>query len=178
MKSQGHFAHDISAIDPIDRKIIELIQEDPMISHTKIAEIVDRSQPTVGLRVKKLEKSGLLQYQAGANLKKMNLMLAKVDIQCKFPRKIHEMVQTCPYMIHGFHVSGENNFTVIIAGETVRDVHERINYHFRGNPDIVTLSTGFITEVINDFILPIDMTQTSDSCDCNDKNTKRHQRKD
>ena len=43
-------------LDDVDRQIITLVQEDPHITHTQIAEKINRSQPTVGMRIKKLEK--------------------------------------------------------------------------------------------------------------------------
>ena len=46
-------------LDDVDIKIISLVQEDPNLTHTQIAEKIDRSQPTVGMRIKKLEKSGI-----------------------------------------------------------------------------------------------------------------------
>ncbi|MEJ2248602.1 MAG: winged helix-turn-helix transcriptional regulator [Candidatus Lokiarchaeota archaeon] len=52
-------------LDEIDRKIIKIIEENPNITHTEIAERVDRSQPTVGLRIKHLEEKGILNFQAG-----------------------------------------------------------------------------------------------------------------
>jgi DNA-binding Lrp family transcriptional regulator len=55
-------------IDEIDKSIIELIQKEPMLTHTEIAKRVDRSQPTIGMRIRKLEKAGVLKFQAGINV--------------------------------------------------------------------------------------------------------------
>ena len=43
------------------KKIIRLIQEDPSMDHSKIAEVTKKSQPTVGIRIKKLRDSGFLK---------------------------------------------------------------------------------------------------------------------
>ncbi|MHA1350914.1 MAG: Lrp/AsnC family transcriptional regulator [Promethearchaeota archaeon] len=43
-------------LDDIDRKIITLVQDDPNLTHTQIAEKISRSQPTVGMRIKSLRK--------------------------------------------------------------------------------------------------------------------------
>ena len=67
-------------LDEIDRQIITLIQEDPNLTHTQIAEKINRSQPTVGMRIKKLEKEGILQFQPGINFKKVDLFLATVEL--------------------------------------------------------------------------------------------------
>lgn len=62
-------------IDDIDRQIINLIQEDPNLTHTQIAEKINRTQPTVGIRIRKLEGLGALQFQAGINIKKADMFL-------------------------------------------------------------------------------------------------------
>jgi len=56
-------------IDQIDKNIIEIIQREPMLTHTEIAKKVNRSQPTIGMRIRKLEKAGVLKFQAGINVK-------------------------------------------------------------------------------------------------------------
>ncbi|MEJ2295901.1 MAG: winged helix-turn-helix transcriptional regulator, partial [Candidatus Lokiarchaeota archaeon] len=66
-------------IDEIDRNIIELIQKEPTLTHTEIARRVNRSQPTIGMRIRKLEDSGVLRFQAGIDVKTMDLILARVE---------------------------------------------------------------------------------------------------
>ena len=58
-------------LDEIDRQIISLVQKDPALTHTEIADQINRSQPTVGMRIKKLEKSGILQFQPGINFRRV-----------------------------------------------------------------------------------------------------------
>lgn len=64
-------------MDEIDRNIIQIIQEEPNLTHTQIAKMVNRSQPTVGMRIKKLEEAGVLKFQAGINIKSTDLILAR-----------------------------------------------------------------------------------------------------
>ena len=59
-------------IDNIDMNIIKIIQKNPNLTHTQIAKKVNRSQPTVGMRIRKLEEKGLIKFQAGINLKKLD----------------------------------------------------------------------------------------------------------
>ena len=48
-------------IDDIDCKIMDLIQKEPTLTHTEIAGHVNRSQPTIGMRIRRLEKIGILK---------------------------------------------------------------------------------------------------------------------
>ncbi len=56
-------------LDDIDRQIISLVQDNPALTHTEIASRINRSQPTVGMRIKKLEKSWHLKIKPGKNFK-------------------------------------------------------------------------------------------------------------
>ena len=152
-------------LDDIDREIINLIQSKPTITHTEISKNVDRSQPTVGLRIKKLEEIGVLQYQAGVNVRVADLIFARVEIQTNKPEKIIEIVKKCPFMLNAFRVSGNSNLSVLIANSRLEHLDKIINCHFRNNPDVLTVHMDVITEVVKDFVLPFDMTCEND-CEC------------
>lgn len=143
-------------LDDIDRKIITLVQEDPNLTHTEIAERIDRSQPTVGMRIRKLEKSGVLQFQPGINFKKVELFLAMVELNTKDPDIIMEMARYCPFMLNAFRVSGQHNICVLLASSDMHKLENVVNYHFRGKPDVTKVSMEIITDIANDLIMPID----------------------
>ncbi|MGV9204588.1 MAG: Lrp/AsnC family transcriptional regulator [Promethearchaeia archaeon] len=153
-----------AALDEVDKKIIELVQGDPHMTHTKIAKKVKRSQPTVGLRIKKLEESGFLQLQAGTNLSRSNMQLAKIEIQTNDPEEIEKIIRECPLIIHGYRLTGKFNFNIILIGSNIRELNEVINHHFRKNPSVNSIREHIITEFINDLVLPIDLRQHQ--CDC------------
>ncbi len=143
-------------LDDIDRQIISIVQEDPNITHTDIAERINRSQPTVGMRIKKLEKSGILVFQPGINFKKVNLFLATVEVKTKNPDELMEMAKCCPFMLNAFRLSGEHNISILLASSKLEKLDNIINYHFRKNPDIGSVSMEIVTDIAKDFILPID----------------------
>ena len=72
-------------IDEIDKSIIQIIQKQPNLTHTQIAKRVNRSQPTVGMRIRKLEEAGVLKFQACINLKTADLLLARAEIKTTNP---------------------------------------------------------------------------------------------
>ena len=143
-------------LDDIDRQIITLVQEDPNLTHTQIAERINRSQPTVGMRIKKLEKSGILQFQPGINFKKVELFLATVEIKSSNPEEIMEMAGCCPFMLNAFRLSGEHNICILLASSKLDKLDAIINYHFRKNPEVSSVSMEVVTDIAKDFILPID----------------------
>jgi DNA-binding Lrp family transcriptional regulator len=143
-------------LDDIDRKIISLVQEDPNLTHTQIAEKIERSQPTVGMRIKKLEKEGILQFQPGINFKKVDLFLATVELQTKYPDEIIDMAKYCPFMLNAFRLSGDHNISIFLASSKLEKLDNIVNYHFRNNPSVQSVTMEIVTQIAKDFILPID----------------------
>ncbi|MHA1804654.1 MAG: winged helix-turn-helix transcriptional regulator [Promethearchaeota archaeon] len=143
-------------LDDIDKKIITLVQQDPSLTHTEIAEKIQRSQPTVGMRIKKLEKNGILYFQPGINFKKVDLHLATVEISTKNPQEIMDMAKFCPFMLNGFRLSGKHNICILVASSRLDKLDKIINYHFRKNPDVSMVSMEIVTDIAKDFVMPID----------------------
>jgi len=143
-------------LDGIDRQIITLVQEDPNLTHTQIAERINRSQPTVGMRIKKLEKEGILQFQPGINFKKVDLFLATVELNTKLPNVILDMAKFCPFMLNAFRLSGDHNIMILLASSKLDKLDNIVNYHFRSNPEVQSVSMELVTDIAKDFILPID----------------------
>ena len=151
-------------MDDIDKRIVDFIQRNPTSTHTQIAKKINRSQPTVGMRIKKLEKMGILTFQAGLNLKNTDYYLAKVTLESSDPYSIIQTIKSCPYMIHGYKLSGISNFVIIIASPSLKGFDKIVNYHFRKNPEVKVVSTEIISDIISEFIVPVDFQIKS--CDC------------
>jgi DNA-binding Lrp family transcriptional regulator len=108
------------------------------------------------MRLKKLEQSGILQFQPGINLRKVEMFLATVEVNTKEPTELLEMAKCCPFMLNAFRVSGEHNVCILLASTKLEKLDNVVNYHFRDNPDVNLVSMEVVTEIAKDFILPID----------------------
>ncbi|MFX1361045.1 MAG: Lrp/AsnC family transcriptional regulator [Promethearchaeota archaeon] len=146
-------ASELFGIDEIDRNIIQLIQKEPTLTHTEIAKQVNRSQPTIGMRIRKLEELGILKFQAGINVKTTDLILARVEVQTLNPPEIIKLVKKCPYMLNVFRLSGSSNLSVLMASPKLKHLDQIVNRHFRKNPDVLSVYIDVITEIIEDFVL-------------------------
>ncbi len=144
-------------IDDIDCQIMDLVQKTPNLTHAQIAEHVKRSQPTIGMRIKKLEKLGVLKYQAGINIKVADLCFVRVELQTKNPKKAIEIVKNCKFMLNAFRLSCKSNISILMAGLNYKDLDVVVNNHFRNNPDVISVHIDVIADVVNDFVLPIDL---------------------
>jgi len=86
--------NEILSIDDDDKKIIEMIEKDPDITHSDIAKEIEKSQPAVGARIIKLERKNLLTKQVGFNVKNVDIKVAIVYISTKDVENIVESVDT------------------------------------------------------------------------------------
>ena len=142
-------------LDEIDKKIIALIQGDPNITHSEIAEIVERSQPTIGMRIKKLKESGVLKIQAGLNFKTVDIYLAFVNIKTDDPETIMEQASHCPFMMNAYKLSGEYNILLTLASTSLEKLDGMVNSHFRIKSKIHSVKMEVVTDIANDLVLPI-----------------------
>ena len=144
-------------IDQIDCRIMDLIQKAPNLTHTEIATHVNRSQPTVGMRIKKLENIGVLKYQAGIIIKVADLCFARAEIQTKNPGSAIDIVKVCPFMLNAFRLSGDSNVSILLVGLSFKDIDHIVNCHFRNDPNVINVHIDIIADVVNDMVLPIDL---------------------
>lgn len=159
---------EVLKMDEIDRKIITLVQDQPNLTHTQIAEKVNRSQPTVGMRIRKLEEQGVLQFQAGINLKAADIYFARVDIQTNNPDKIYEVVKKCPFMLNAFRLSGKSDVSIMVASFTIEDIDKIVNVHLRSDPDVIMVTIDLITDIMIDLIIPFDFNFSKCECKLDD----------
>ncbi len=159
---------EVLKMDEIDKKIIELVQANPSLTHTQIAEKVNRSQPTVGMRIRRLEEQGVLQFQAGINFKAAEMYFARVELKTSNPDKIYDIVRICPFLLNAFRLSGTTDMSIMMAGFTLEDIDKIVNIHLRSNPDVIKVTIDLITDIMKDLILAFDFNFSKCDCKLND----------
>jgi len=142
-------------LDDIDQKIISLIQDDPNITHSEIAHRVDRSQPTIGMRLKKLKDSGVLKIQAGLNFKSVDIFYAFVYIKTDDPEIIMKQAKHCPFMMNAYKLSGEYNVILTLASTRLDKLDAMVNSHFRVESKIHSVKMEVVIDIAKDLVLPI-----------------------
>ena len=150
--------NEMLGIDNADKIIIEMIEKDPDITHSKIAEEIEKSQPAVGARIIKLERKHLLTKQVGFNVKHVDIKTAIVYVSTKDVDGIVEKIKTCPFVNHGFKISGEYNLLLFIAASDLQTIERLVDLCFRKDPDVLNVKTNILIESIHDFVVPIDFT--------------------
>jgi len=92
------------------------------------------------------------------------------------PKKIIENVKKCPFLLNAFRLSGNSNISILIAGLNFKDIDHIVNRSFRNNPDVSDVHIDIISDVVNDFVLPIDLNfeygeieYCCGNCNCNSR---------
>ncbi len=142
-------------IDETDKQIISLLQDNPDMTHSAIADKVGKSQPAVGARIIKLKRKNLLSTQLGINFKEVPVKLAKVEISTKNVKAVLDKVERCPLLINCFKISGSNNLMVLISAPNISLIDEIVDLCFRSDPNVSSVTTNFIISAVRDFILPV-----------------------
>ena len=147
---------DLLKIDSADKKIIEMIEANPDITHSAIAKEIEKSQPAVGARIIKLERKHLLTKQVGFNVKQVDIKVAIVYVSTKDVEEIVKKIENCPFINHAFKISGEFNVLCFIAASDLQTIEKLVDLCFRRDPNVINVKTNILIESIHDFVVPID----------------------
>jgi len=102
---------DVVELDDIDKKIIEILQKDARTSFSRIAKVLNRSEATIHLRVKKLREMGVLRgFYADIDPSKIGkdtiaFILVKIDAN-KYPETVTKIVELKD-VYEAYDVTGE-----------------------------------------------------------------------
>jgi DNA-binding Lrp family transcriptional regulator len=144
-------------LDEKDREIISLLEENPELSQSEIAEKVGISQPSVGVRLRKLKNKGVVSFLIGMNFKRVGLYLAKVDVCAKNTVEILDSFKGCPYFLNGLIVSGRNNLCLFLVSEDISTIEAIVDKHLRANPNVTNVEMNVVITPSDDLIFPVKM---------------------
>lgn len=148
--------NELLKIDDSDKKIIEMIEKNPDITHSDIAKEIEKSQPAVGARIIKLERKHLLTKQVGFNVKEVDIKVAIVYVSTKDVEEIVKKIENCPFINHAFKISGEFNVLCFISASDLQTIEKLVDLCFRRDPNVINVKTNILIESIHDFVVPID----------------------
>ena len=99
-------------LDPIDRKILAILQDDAKVPQAKVAKAVGLTAPSINERIRKLERAGYIRgYVALLDEKKLGQdVTAFVEVfieQPRFEAGFIEAVSTLDEVLECHHITGE-----------------------------------------------------------------------
>ena len=154
-----------TSLDELDFEIISLLQKDPTITHSVIAQKLKRSQPAIGARVKKLFDMGLISTQIGVDFKKFqDYYLVRADIQTTKSDELMELAQCCPYVVNCMKMSGDYNISVLLAGANIKIIDKVLDRHYRNQSYVRKVTMERVVELAKQFVLPIELRADTHFC--------------
>ena len=157
-------------LDDRDNTILSLIQKNSNISQEEIAKKINLSQPSVGARIQKLRKKGILHTINGVNFRIVDLSLAKVDVNATDTAAIISEFKDCPFFINALITSGKHNLCLFFMATNLKRLEGIVNHHLRGNEKVKEIEMNIIISTAKDFVMPLNIDYESKSqlaCDQN-----------
>jgi DNA-binding Lrp family transcriptional regulator len=144
-------------IDERDAKIITWYMENPHISQSEISKKLKLSQPSVNVRIQKLLKKGILNFEVGMSLNNSSLFLTRVDMTSKNPHETLERLRPCSFFVNGFIMSGKNNLSVFLINEDLKKIDEIINEYIRSDTSVSDINVNVVVSSAKDFLFKINL---------------------
>jgi Lrp/AsnC family leucine-responsive transcriptional regulator len=142
-------------IDNTDKKILNMLSENPQLSQAEISDRLKISQPAVSARIRKLEEKGILAHAIGTDIKKAEIFLAKVDLSTDSVEKVLKFLESCPLYLNCFLTSGRHNMSCLLIGENVKSLMSCVDSRFRQNLPVKNIQFDLIVTPTRPMIAPV-----------------------
>lgn len=145
----------LSLIDPVNKVIIGLLEQNPFLSQIEIAKQLGLSQSSIALRLDKLRRSGILTDLAGVNLKLLGLETCRVDADCSDGRELLEWSKSCPLSLNGTVGVGGTNVSLYFAAEDIEMFQYIVDEHVRRLKGVYSVHFSPIVSWAREFVAPL-----------------------
>lgn len=135
----------IEKLDKKDEKIIEILRFNSRISWQQIAKKVSLSNDAVNYRIKRMEKSKLIdRYELELNyskigLKKFHIIFQIIEGEQKKREKLYSHLSKMKEVISMINYSGKHDLKIIVIKNNIEEINNLLN-------DINTKFSGIIIE--------------------------------
>lgn len=141
-------------IDKIDRKILDVLQEDARLSNVALAKQVGLSESACLRRVKALEDSRLIdRYVAIVNQSRAGLpgnVFVRVSLESQTEDHLELFavkVQAVPEVMECYLMSGDVDFMLRVAVEDAED-YERVHHRLTRLPKVARVHSSFALRTV------------------------------
>ena len=117
-------------MDHIDRKIIDLLQNNARAPLKEIADHVFLSSPAVSARMARLESSGAIIgiQMAGAYVGYMVKAFINLDMDPQRKPEFYPYIQSCPHVVECNCVTGDYSMLIEVLFGTTQELDQFINH--------------------------------------------------
>jgi Lrp/AsnC family leucine-responsive transcriptional regulator len=121
----------MSAIDPISRRIVQLLSADGRASYQALADEVGLSRPAVMERVKRLEEGGYITgYTARVDRARAGFPITAFvavrypDVEMARAERAVQALETNPSVLEAHHVAGEDCYILKVAAPSLEALEQ------------------------------------------------------
>jgi len=154
----------MTPLDLIDKKILTLLQENSKINIKELALKIGLTQTPVYERIKRLEKSGIIQnYIAVLNKEKIGL---NVEVFCQVTLLVHSKelinkfeaaINKMDEVIECFHVAGNYDYLLKIIVKDMKNYQNFLKNKLSVLASVGNVQSTFVmTSTKNNTILPLE----------------------
>jgi Lrp/AsnC family transcriptional regulator, leucine-responsive regulatory protein len=143
------------ALDAMDWRLLELLQEDARLSYAELGRRVSLSPPAVAERVRRLEESGVLVgYHADVDVAKIGFPMqavVRIIASARLSEQLVPVLRDTAEVLDCQRVTGQDSFVVRVAIRSVEhleDVLHRLAPHDGDTITSVVLNTPVRHRVI------------------------------
>lgn len=142
-------------LDPIDYRILDLLQRDARTTQMQIANAVRLSQPSVAERIRKLDSSGAVQaYVARLDPRRMgNDICAFVGVRIAHPRHhdaFTRRIQQIPEVLECHRVAGLDSYELKVVAKDTRALDELISGKLRRLAGVTRTTTTIVLATVKE----------------------------
>jgi Lrp/AsnC family leucine-responsive transcriptional regulator len=138
-------------IDKVDKKILQLLQENAKLTTKEIAAQMDLTTTPVYERIRRLEKNGYITgYVALVNRKKVDknliafLSISLKEHSQKALLKFEKEILIFPKVTECYHIAGQYDFLLKILVKDMQDYHEFTFNRLASLDNIAHVQTDFV----------------------------------
>lgn len=140
-------------MDSFDKKILEIVQRNNLLSTEKIADQVNLSSSAVQRRLKRLRKEGIIEADVAiiSSLASGRLLTIIVEVTLEQERLISsildefkKLVLATPEVMQCYHVTGNADFILIIAAKDMQDYEAITHRLFIDNRSVKRYQTSVV----------------------------------
>jgi Lrp/AsnC family transcriptional regulator, leucine-responsive regulatory protein len=141
--------------DPIDYKLLELLQRNARMTQLEMASAVGLSQPAVAERMRKLEQGGvILGYSARVNSRKLGKDIsAFIGVSIEHPRfnaGFAKKILALPDVLECHRVTGSDSYLLKVVTENTESLDRLISDLLRVIPGVTRTLTSIVTSSIKE----------------------------
>jgi Lrp/AsnC family leucine-responsive transcriptional regulator len=145
------------ALDRIDKKILNTLQENGKMTNSKLSKIVGISAPATLERVKRLELSGVISHftavvdpeKIGFSIMAMvsiSLSLSKLSSVARIKEKFSELDE----VIECYQIAGANDFILKVIARDIKAYGEFMNRKLTQIEGISKIQSSFVIDSIKE----------------------------